>query len=62
MLAAAITSFHAEPWAGPFFWFSYQDNGSTGSSNETYFGLIRADGSHKPAYDTYRQLIAQYHS
>lgn len=37
-------------WAGPLFWYSYKDLG-TSESTENFYGLRRADGSHKPAYD-----------
>ena len=42
-LAAAIQRVRAEPWAGPFFVFSWQDD------MWQAFGLLRSDGSPKPA-------------
>lgn len=44
---------------GPLYWYSYKDLGTDPSTKENFFGLIRADGSHKPAYDTWKQLLAQ---
>ena len=42
-------------WVDAFFNYHYNDLGCS-NSIECYFGLVRADGSHKPAYDTYKQL------
>ena len=53
----AVTRLRSYPWAGPMFWYSYQDAGTSTSSNENFFGLVRADGSHKPAYDAYQAAI-----
>jgi hypothetical protein len=52
-LEAALKLYNAAPWAGPFFYYSYQDNGTTNDTNENFFGLIRADGTHKPAYQIF---------
>lgn len=55
MLRQAFGLYHGYSWVGPIFWYSYQDAGSTPDTNENFFGLIRSDGSHKPAYDIFRQ-------
>lgn len=39
------------PWAGPLFWYSYKDLGTSNSTKENHFGILRADGSAKPAYE-----------
>jgi len=44
-------------WMGPMFWHSYQDNAATATSVEQAFGLVRYDGSHKPAYDAFREAM-----
>lgn len=53
---------------GPLFWFSYVDpdvghsSGYTSESNESYFGLIAADGTAKPAladFAKFNELAAQ---
>ncbi len=59
MVADAVAAVRRLPWVGPFFWYSYQDAGTTSDTVENFFGLIRADGSHKPAYDAYKQAIAR---
>ncbi len=43
-------------WAGPLFWYSYQDIGTDANSVESWFGLLRPDSSQKPAYSTYKTL------
>lgn len=58
LLAIAVQQYAAYPWAGPFFWYSYKDLSNNPNDRENFFGLLRADGSHKPAYDAYKQAIS----
>ena len=44
------------PWTGPLFWYSYRDLGTNTNDKENFFGIIRYDGSKKPAYDVLRDL------
>lgn len=46
-----------KPWAGPLFWYTYRDAGTSTSTKENFFGIKRADGSNKPAYEMWRQLL-----
>jgi hypothetical protein len=48
------------PWAGPLFWYDYQDLGSRSWVSEHFFGLVRADGSKKPAYQGFVEAIRRY--
>jgi hypothetical protein len=57
MLRQAITLTPTYPWAGPLFWYSYKDMGTDTDTNENFFGLVRFDGSHKPAYDLLSTLL-----
>jgi hypothetical protein len=41
------------------FWYDYSDTGNDTSTNEDFFGLVRLDGSHKPAYDAFMQAISR---
>lgn len=41
-------------------WFGLRDNNSNGPDFQSYFGLLRDDYSPKPAFATYRDLIARY--
>lgn len=49
-LEQAVTLFRSYPWAGPFFWYLYQD------SNGRTFGLRDERGQPKQALGTYRRL------
>jgi hypothetical protein len=44
-------------WAGPLFWYDYQNLGTNHYTGGDFFGLIRADGSLKPAYNSFVQAI-----
>lgn len=57
LATAFVQATNASPWAGPAFWYSYLDGGTSPETNENFFGLIRANGTHKPAYDAYRKAI-----
>jgi len=50
----AYDLFASYPWAGPLFWYSYQDTGADPSNLEHWFGLVRRDGSHKPGFAAYQ--------
>lgn len=45
-------------WAGPLFIYSYKDIGTSSNTMENFFGLIRYDGTRKPAYQAYRDAIS----
>jgi hypothetical protein len=47
---AAIDAWYANSFAGPLFWYSARDRGSDRHDREDHFGLLRNDGSRKPAY------------
>ncbi len=53
-----LTLFRRQPWAGPMFWYDYIDAGTTADTTEHFYGLLRADGSHKPAYDAFVKAVA----
>jgi len=44
-------------WMGPLFWYSLRDASSNKSDTENFFGLLRYDGSEKPAYEVYKNAI-----
>ncbi len=58
MATDAITLFRTYPWAGLFSWYDYIDAGTTTDTTENFYGLVRTDGSHKPAYDTFVRAIS----
>lgn len=41
-------------WAGPLFWYTYQDSGTDRTNPEDWFGLVRYDGTAKPALAAYK--------
>ncbi|HKU18046.1 MAG TPA: cellulase family glycosylhydrolase [Candidatus Saccharimonadales bacterium] len=61
LLADAVSLYKSYSWVGPFFYYSYQDAGTDPSTNENFFGLLRYDGSQKPAYAAFKQAAAAAH-
>ncbi|MDO8741959.1 MAG: polysaccharide pyruvyl transferase family protein [bacterium] len=57
MVSEAVALYKTFPWGGPFFWYTLKDDGVSTSTNENFFGLIRYDGSPKPAYNVLREII-----
>jgi len=43
-------------WAGPLFWYTYQDGGTDKTNIEDWFGLIKYGGTHKPSYAAYKAV------
>ncbi len=56
-LKQAIGQFKKTSWLGAFFWYDYQDLGTSRDTNENFFGLIKHDGVKKPAFYTYQHEI-----
>lgn len=55
MLKQAYEMVAQFPWAGPLFWYQYQDVCPLpGKSSECHYGLTRFDGSMKPGYAQFR--------
>jgi hypothetical protein len=56
MVREAYAVVRTYAWAGPLFWYEYQDlcPPAETQSSECYYGLVRSDGSRKPAYGEYR--------
>ena len=50
MLDVAYRLFVTYSWAGPMCWFRYDDKSGDPTDTGNFYGLVRADGSHKPAY------------
>jgi len=46
----AMDTWFAHPFAGPLFWYSARDSGTGQVEREEHFGLLRSDGTRKPAY------------
>jgi hypothetical protein len=56
ILAQAYALVRTYNWAGPLFWYNFQDWCVYGTSQDIqcFFGIHRADGSRKPAAERYR--------
>jgi polysaccharide biosynthesis protein PslG len=46
----AIDLWYANSFAGPLFWYSARDTGTNPNNREAHYGVLRNDGSPKPAY------------
>jgi endo-1,4-beta-mannosidase len=62
LVRQALTLYRTYDWAGPLFWYDHQDIGVSTDSNENFFGLLRADGSRKPAYEAFEESVAEWRS
>lgn len=58
MIRDVMTVYKKLDWVGPIFWYTYIDSGFEPTSNENFFGLVRFDGSRKPAFDALKQMIS----
>lgn len=56
MLSDAYENLASESWAGPLFWYSYQDAGTNTSDREDWFGMLTYGGSRKTSYDAFSAL------
>jgi hypothetical protein len=45
----AVDTWYAKRYAGPLLWYSLRDLGTAGTDREEHFGLLRHDGTPKPA-------------
>lgn len=54
ILSDAIAKYQSYDWAGPLFYYTYQDAGTDQSSNENFFGLVSASGEQKQAYKIFQ--------
>lgn len=50
MYQQAITNVKTYPWAGPLFFYEYQDQGTDITDSENFFGVLTASGVQKAAY------------
>lgn len=53
MLTRAFDLFQTYSWAGPMFWYSQRDTGTTMETQENFYGILRHDFSAKPAFAAY---------
>jgi hypothetical protein len=54
---AAYEAWASHPYAGPMLWYAGRDSGTSSTDREQHFGLLRYDGSAKPAYAALRAKL-----
>jgi hypothetical protein len=59
MAAAAITDWNRFSFAGNFFWFNWQDTSANRASVFDNLGVLRYDGSAKPALGVFKAMLAR---
>lgn len=59
MIARAYGVWSGYEWGGPLFIYSGRDQGTSPSTNQNFFGLVRKDFSRKPAFGAYRTAAAR---
>ena len=57
MITDLMSQYKTYDWAGPIFWYTLKDSGTSTNTIENFFGLIRLDGTFKPAYTTLKNYI-----
>jgi hypothetical protein len=50
LVGQSVDAWYAKKYAGPLFWYSGRDTGTSTSDREQHFGLLRYNGTAKPAY------------
>jgi len=58
MISLALADYKSSDSLGKFFWYSYQDQGTSSSTAENFYGLRHANGSPKPAYQAFKDAVA----
>ena len=59
ILTDAVQQYKTLPFAGPFFWYAFEDVADPAhTTTEDFYGLLRSDGTHKPAYSAYQKAMA----
>jgi len=57
MITKAHALWNSYEWAGPLFTYEGRDFGTSTSTRENFFGLLRHDYSKKPSYTAYRDFV-----
>ena len=57
-LTQAIGDARTTSWIGALYLYSYQDDGTSTSTDEDWFGLLNVGGAEKPAYAAVANALA----
>jgi hypothetical protein len=55
----SLAVWYAKSYAGPLFWYSGRDTGTSTDDREQHFGVLRYDGTAKPAYTTLKSMLTR---
>lgn len=55
LITEATAIWRNTTWGGPFFWYEFKDPSDNKSTTENFFGLLRYDGTPKPAYQAFQE-------
>jgi polysaccharide biosynthesis protein PslG len=58
-LSEAMDVWYAKPFAGPMFYYSARDTGTSSADREEHFGVLRNDGTAKPAYEMLKARLTR---
>lgn len=58
MMRDGVQQIANKPWVAGLFLYSYRDLGTDTSTIENFFGIVRFDGSKKPAYYELKKVLA----
>lgn len=59
ILGNAVSLAQNSPWIAALFIYTYQDTNGSPYNSQNFFGLVRSDGSDKPAYTTIEDLLSK---
>jgi hypothetical protein len=62
LLQRSLVDFMSWPWAQAYVWFKWFDYEDQKTGEHNWYGVVEPDGSHRPAYDTYRRFIMSHAS
>lgn len=57
-IEAAADELQDKPWLGKLFLYSYTDIGTSTTTIENFFGVVRHDGTYKPGYYSVRRILS----
>jgi hypothetical protein len=56
-IGPAYDAWAAHPYAGPLIWYAGRDTGTSLAKREQHFGILRHDGTPKPAWEALRAKL-----